>query len=266
MRIKYNGCIIESSSIDLKSFRLLHDEDADIRYVNGFSACDDYLLQDGDEVVLIKRGRKPSSETLEHLMASRHTPKVHEQMKASTVGIAGVGGLGSNAVLALARMGVGRLVIVDFDVVEPSNLNRQAYFIEHLGLLKVDAMKELVSKVNPYIVVECHHVKVDEKNAVSLFEGCDVVIEAFDDPKSKAMLVSELLTHCKMPIVAGSGMAGTLSSNTIETTRRFDRLYLVGDLVTGAKEHMGLMAPRVMVASAHQANMAVRLILGEKET
>jgi sulfur carrier protein ThiS adenylyltransferase len=104
---------------------------ADIFIVNGFPAQENQILQDGDGVVLIKRGEIPGPDELEILMTARHTPGVHQCMKKAVVAIAGLGGLGSAAAVSLARMGVGTLILVDFDVVEPSNLNRQQYFLEH---------------------------------------------------------------------------------------------------------------------------------------
>ncbi|MBW2366731.1 MAG: ThiF family adenylyltransferase, partial [Deltaproteobacteria bacterium] len=124
---------------------------ADVLIKNGFPCRPDEPLQDGDKVVLIVRGEIPDARTLEALMAARHTPGVHEKMKSGVVGVAGLGGLGSNVAVSLARMGVGTLILADFDVVEPSNLNRQQYFIEHIGRLKTEAMCDILKRVNPYL-------------------------------------------------------------------------------------------------------------------
>ncbi len=110
--------------------------DADILILNGAAMSADVPLSEGDEVSLITRGEMPSADELEALMAARHTPGVHTKLKAATVGIAGLGGLGSSIAVALARVGVGKLIVADFDVVEPSNLNRQQYFVDQIGFLK----------------------------------------------------------------------------------------------------------------------------------
>lgn len=239
---------------------------ADIIIHNGFIIKDDILLKEHDRVTLIKRGETPSKEELEALMTSRHTPGVHEKIKKARVGIAGLGGLGSNIVVSLARIGVGYLKLVDFDVVEPSNLNRQQYFIKHLGMKKNEAIKDLISQINPFVKIEAMDAYIDKNNIEELFNGVDIIVEAFDNPKSKAELINTVLK--KMPkkkVVAASGMAGYFSSNTIVTKKIRDNFYLVGDDVSEAKPGCGLMAPRVSIAANHQANTVLRIIMGEKD-
>lgn len=239
---------------------------ADVYIRNGFAVEGTLPLREGDQITLIEKGKMPDKAQLERMMTARHTPFVHERVKKATVGIAGLGGLGSNIAVMLARTGVGKLILADFDLVEPSNLNRQSYFIRHLGRPKTEALKEQIEEINPYVSVEIHTVRVEETNAVALFGDCDVVCEAFDDPASKAALVSALLEgRPKIKLVAASGMAGFESANSIKTVRRFENLYLCGDGTNEAKEGNGLMAPRVTVCAAHQANMALRLLLGITE-
>ena len=198
-------------------------------------------------------------------MMARHTPGVHEKIKNSCVGIAGAGGLGSNIAIALARVGVGKLVIVDFDLVEPSNLNRQQYFIDQIGLPKVTALKDNLQRINPYVEVEAHQLKVTEENLCELFTDVDLLVEAFDAAEQKVMLTRTFLTKIAVkPLVAASGMAGYEPSNSIETQRISDRLYLCGDGATAAEPGRGLMAPRVGIAAHHQANAVLRLLLGEQ--
>ncbi len=132
----------------------LYKAGADVLILNGFPAPADTALSDGDELFLIRRGEVPTEEELEYLMAARHTPGVHARLKRAVVGIAGVGGLGSSVAVALARVGVGRLMIADFDVVEPSNLNRQQYFIDQIGSYKVEALASNLRRINPYVTVE----------------------------------------------------------------------------------------------------------------
>ena len=240
--------------------------DADIMILNGFPAPAATELHDGDEIFLIRRGEIPSEKELESLMAARHTPGVHQRLKQTTVGIAGVGGLGSAVAVALARVGIGHLVIADFDVVEPSNLNRQQYFIDQIGRFKVDALTENLLRINPYIALEAHRVMLNPENIPTIFSGCQVVVEALDRAEMKAMLVNRVLEA--MPdstIVAASGLAGYESNNSITTRRISRRLYLVGDTVSEAQPGNGLMAPRVGIAAAHQANQTVRILLGEGE-
>ena len=240
--------------------------DADIMILNGFPIQQDVLLQDKDRVILIKRGEIPCEEELESLMTARHTPGVHEKVKNAKVGIAGLGGLGSNIAIALARIGVGKLILVDFDIVEPSNLNRQQYFIKHIGMPKTEALKELLALIHPYIRVEIKTVYLDEDNIGACFGDTDIVVEAFDNPKSKACLVNTMLsTFPGRPIVAASGLAGYDSNNAIKTKKVMRNLYVTGDGVSEAAPGCGLMAPRVLIAAGHQANMVLRLILGEKE-
>ena len=202
---------------------------------------------------------------LESMMVARHTPGVHNRLKAGRVAVAGLGGLGSHIAVMLARIGVGSMLLVDFDVIEPSNLNRQHYMLSHLGLPKTQALKNQLSDINPFIQVEIRDIKITGENAASIFAGWPIVVEAFDDPVCKAELIEALLVAGNTKIVAASGMAGFDSANRIQTRRRLPNLYLCGDLESAAGEGMGLMAPRVAVCAGHQANMVMRLIMGLQE-
>jgi sulfur carrier protein ThiS adenylyltransferase len=239
---------------------------ADVLILNGFPVPESTTLKDGDEVFLIQRGEIPSVEELEGLMAARHTPGIHAKLKQAVVGIAGAGGLGSAVAVALTRVGIGRLVIADFDVVEPSNLNRQQYFIEQIGQNKVEALMDNLKRINPYSSVESHCLRLNPDNIPNLFANCHIVVEAFDRADMKAMLVNTILeTLHKCRIVAASGLAGFGSNNSIATRKVTDRLYMIGDKISEAAPGNGLMAPRVGIAASHQANQVVRLILGENE-
>ena len=238
---------------------------ADVLILNGFPADRDAPLASGDQLYLIRRGEIPPCEELEHLMAARHTPGVHARLKSAVIGIAGAGGLGSAVAVALARIGIGRLVIADFDVVEPSNLNRQQYFVDQIGIPKVQALAENLARINPYSTVAAHATLLTPENIPQLFSGCPVIVEAFDRADMKAMLVETVLEQ--MPdatIVAASGLAGCGPNNDIVTRRAAKRLYLVGDGESEAGPGCGLMAPRVGIAAHHQANQVVRIILGEE--
>jgi sulfur carrier protein ThiS adenylyltransferase len=236
--------------------------DADILILNGAAVVDDVPLSDGDSVSLIRRGETPSATELEALMAARHTPGVHKKLKAATVGIAGLGGLGSAVATALARVGIGRLIIADFDVVEPSNLNRQHYFIDQIGLPKTDATVSNLRKINPYVEVEAHCVKLAPDNIFPMFGTCDVMIEAFDGAEQKAMLLQNFSTaRPEVPFIGASGLAGYASGETIRIKQLGSNRYIVGDLETGSRPGCGLMAPRVGIAAHMQANLALRLLV-----
>ena len=198
-------------------------------------------------------------------MMARHSPGVHERMKAGRVAIAGLGGLGSNIAVMLARMGVGTLLLTDYDTVEPSNLNRQHYTTKHIGQPKTLAIKSQLAEINPYTKTLTRDIEITAENAAQVFEGYPIVVEAFDNPVCKAALVEGLLSAGSTKIVAASGMAGFGSANEIKTVRRLGNLYICGDMQSDASDIAGLMAPRVLACSAHQANMVVRLIMGINE-
>lgn len=237
-----------------------------IMIYNGFQTENDIMLNEGDSVSFIEKGAMPSEDELEALMMARHTPFVHKKVKRARVAIAGLGGLGSNVAVALARTGIGHLHLVDFDIVEPSNLNRQAYKIRHLGMKKTEALKSEIEDINPYIKVSIDNVKVTEENAVSLFQNDPIVCEAFDRAEYKAMLINTLLEkQPEIKLVSASGLAGYESSNSITTRKVFNNLYLCGDRKSNAEPGRGLMAPRVSICAGHQANMILRLILDIEE-
>jgi len=195
----------------------------------------------------------------------RHTPEVQRQIKKGRIGIAGAGGLGSHVAVALARIGIGKLVVADFDLVEPSNLNRQYYFIDQIGMPKVLALQETIKRINPGVDFRAVHEKITPANLKKHFSSLEIMVEAFDDADQKAMLISHFLREFQqIPIVAASGMAGFGPSNTIVTRKVAKNLYLCGDGVTASQPGQGLMAPRVGIAAHHQANAVLRLLLGEE--
>lgn len=268
MNIKINGKQITTNCSTLHDLRKKHYGDSKniITIFNGFQTFDDYDIRENDEVNFIEKGKMPPQDEFESLMCARHTPHVFEKVKSAKVAIAGLGGLGSNIAVNLARTGVGNLHLIDFDIVEPSNLNRQQYKIKHLGLYKTEAFKNEIKEINPFIKVTIDTVKVTEKNIQSLFKNEDIICEAFDNPTAKAMLANTLLEYYPLKkIVFASGMAGYESSNTIVTKKVTDNFYLCGDRATGAMVGRGLMAPRVSICAGHQSNMVLRLILGIKE-
>ena len=261
MYITLNGRRINT---DFRTVFELRQND-EIVILNGFQISVDRELQEDNQVCIIQKGVMPNKDELEALMAARHTPGVHEKLKAGCVAIAGLGGLGSHVAVMLARMGVGRILLVDFDVVEPSNLNRQHYTVAHLALPKTQALKSQLAAINPFIDVQTQDIKVTAENAIEVFVGYPIVVEAFDNPVCKAELIEALLAQGNVKVVAASGLAGFESANDIQTQRRLSNLYLCGDLKSAADEGVGLMAPRVAVCAGHQANMVVRLLLGIEE-
>lgn len=249
-------------NLSLFKIKQLYKSNADIIIYNGFPVLDDLSLSDGDEIVLIKRGEIPDQNSLETLMAARHTPGVHLKVKQAKVGIAGLGGLGSSIAIALARLGVGNLVLVDFDVVEPSNLNRQQYFVQQIGIAKTDAIKEILNQINPYINIITHKEFINSDNVHTLFEDVDILVEAFDKPEFKSMLINTFLEkYPERYMVSASGLAGYDDADKIKT-KKLGHLFLIGDGVSAAEPGRGLMAPRVGVASHLQANKVLEIILG----
>lgn len=209
----------------------------------------------------------PSKTEFDKIMDKRFSADVYNKLSEGKVAIAGLGGLGSNIAVMLARSGVGHIHLVDFDVVDISNLNRQAYFIKHLGVKKTIALKAILEEINPYITVSLTDEYVEEKNVNSIFGEYPIVCEAFDKAENKAMLVNSVLTYCPDAIVvSGTGMAGYGSSNTIVTKKISKNFYLCGDSSTDIDIGTGLMSPRVSICAGHQANQIIRLILGIKDT
>ena len=197
-------------------------------------------------------------------LLKRNVKGISKKLKKTRVCILGLGGLGSNVAVLLARSGIGYLKLVDFDIVEASNLNRQQYRISHIGLKKTEAMKTIIKEINPFVEVETLDIKVDRKNIYSIIGDIEIVVEAFDSAETKAMTIEELLINKNKIVVSASGMAGLGSANEIVTRKIKDNFYLIGDNYSDYEEYSGIMSTRVMLCAAHQANIVLRLILGEK--
>ncbi len=191
-----------------------------------------------------------------------HTSKVTDKLKKMTVGIAGLGGLGSNAAVSLARAGIGRLILVDFDTVELSNLNRQAYFLEHVGMYKTHAIIDIIHRINPFIDLVPVRTTLTDKNCMAIFESTDLVIEAVDEAETKEMIIEAILTESEtLPIIAGSGMAGYgKNSDLVESGT--GRLRIIGDGISEVAPGIPLMAPRVGIVANMQVNAALEILLG----
>lgn len=203
-----------------------------------------------------------SKEELDKAFDARFPKEMQVKLKGARVAIAGLGGLGSNIAVMLARSGVGHLLLVDYDVVDVTNLNRQMYYIQQLGMPKAQALPEILYQINPYSNYQSRCLRVTEENIAELFMEYPIVCEAFDQPDQKAMLVREVLTQCPDTIViSGNGMAGYKDANEIQTSQKLRRLYVCGDQHTDVAEGIGLMAPRVAACAAHQANKVIQLIM-----
>jgi sulfur carrier protein ThiS adenylyltransferase len=207
--------------------------------------------------------RVPTREEMLAALEKRQGADAVRKLQAATVAVCGLGGLGSNIAISLARAGVGKLVLVDFDCVDVTNLHRQQYKASQVGLPKPEALLANLKEIAPYTEYETHFEKVTAENVATLLANADVVCEAFDNAEAKAMLVNAVLeTMPQKFLVAASGMAGFEGGNTIRTRKIMDKFYLCGDGVSDVADGIGLVAPRVMLCAAHQALTAIRLILG----
>ncbi len=239
---------------------------ADVLLLNGMVVGRDALLQDGDICSLIHTGEIPSALEMEQALEARHSPEVQEKLRKATVGIMGLGGLGSAAAVSLVKVGVGRLILADHDVVVLSNIHRQHYFIDQIGRKKTRALKSTLVHINPFVAVETRDVKLDGRLIREIFAGVDVLLECFDNPAMKAVALRTVLNH--MPgigYVGASGLAGYATGNTIRTRKIRSGIYIVGDDESDVRTTGSLIAPRVGIAAHHQANQAVRILLGIDE-
>lgn len=193
-------------------------------------------------------------------MKQRNVPDSKELLAEAHVVIAGAGGLGSNIAIGLARSGVGHLTIIDFDVVEHSNLNRQQFKLSQIGVPKVVALKQNILEFNPFIQITAIQTRVTADNISELFADADIMVEAFDVPDAKALLfeVGHSL-YPEKPLVMGNGLAGVHSANMIQMREQTSNVYIAGDYTNPGTQ--GLMAGRVLVAAGHQTNMILQLLL-----
>lgn len=193
---------------------------------------------------------------------SRSREPIFEKMQKVRVGIAGLGGLGSNIAAALVRSGIGALTLADHDTVELSNINRQLYTPADIGMKKTDAVRKILCGISPCCEIDTHFIRVTAENAVSLFGNCDMIIEAFDGAEDKAMFISTIMSEINdVPVISGSGMAGFGKANDIVTRQIGQRLTVCGDGVTDVTDGDGLTAARVMICAGHMASRAVEMIL-----
>lgn len=208
----------------------------------------------------------PSRDTINRALAERHGEHLQRAFSAATVAICGLGGLGSNIAIALARAGIGKLILLDYDRVDLSNLHRQQYKADQIGAYKVEALAENLIEISPYLSLETHIVRLTPENSMALLRTANIICEAFDRAEEKAMLVNAVQeTLPNTWLVAASGMAGMGSANGIRTRKVTKRFYLCGDGVSNVEDGLSLVAPRVMLCAAHQAHMVLRILAGEVE-
>ena len=209
----------------------------------------------------------PTREEWLAALEARHGKALQARFSAAVVAVCGLGGLGSNIAISLARAGVGRLILIDFDRVDLTNLHRQQYKAAQLGRYKADALRENLLEIAPYLKVDAFTERLTEENLPLLLRDADIICEAFDHAEEKAMLVNGALTaFSKKHLVAASGMAGLDSANSIRTRKITSRFYLCGDGRSDAAEGLGLLSSRVMLCAAHQAHMVLRILAGEFDT
>ena len=208
----------------------------------------------------------PTKEEWNKALTERHGKDLHRAFASATVAICGLGGLGSNIAIALARAGIGKLILIDFDRVDITNLHRQQYKASQIGLYKTEALAENLKEIAPYISLEIHTERITEDNAVTLLQDADIICESFDDAECKAMLTEIVLTEMRDKyLVAASGMAGLHDANRIKTRKVTSRFYLCGDEESDIAEGIGLVSSRVMICAAHQAHTVLRILANNFE-
>lgn len=208
----------------------------------------------------------PTKEEWLSALEQRHGKELQKRFSSAAVAVCGLGGLGSNIAVSLARAGIGKLILIDFDRVDVTNLHRQQYKASQLGEYKSKALSENLKEISPYIEFEPYNVKITEDNATALLQNADIICEAFDNAECKAMLTN--IVPERLPdkyLIAASGMAGLGSANAIKTRKVTNRFYLCGDEVSDVAETGSLVSSRVMLCAAHQAHMVLRILAGEFE-
>ena len=209
----------------------------------------------------------PTKEEWNKALCERYGEDVQKKFSAATVAVCGLGGLGSNIAIALARAGIGRLILIDFDRVDITNLHRQQYKVNQIGKYKTDALFENLKEIAPYIDMELHTVRITRDNAEELLKDADIICEAFDNAEAKAMLTNFVLeTMPSKFLVAASGMAGFGSANSIRTRKITSKFYLCGDEQSDVEWEGSLVASRVMLCAAHQAHTVLRILTEQFET
>lgn len=208
----------------------------------------------------------PTREEWQSALRQRHGEKLQDSLSNATVAICGLGGLGSNIAVHLARAGIGKLILIDFDRVDITNLHRQQYKANQIGMYKTEALKDNLLEISPYTDIVIHTKKLTEENMGILLTSVDIICEAFDNAEAKAMMTNFILE--KFPdkyLVAASGMAGLASANRITTRKITNHFYLCGDGTSDVSDTNGLISSRVAICAAHQAHTVIRILANELE-
>ena len=208
----------------------------------------------------------PTKEEWIKALTERHGEELQQAFLTAKVAICGLGGLGSNIAIHLARADVGKLILIDFDRVDITDLHRQQYKADQIGMYKTVVLAENLKEIAPYVSVEIHTERITEDNALTLLRSADIICEAFDDAECKAMLTNTVLSELPDKYhVAASGMAGMGTTNSIKTRRITSKFYLCGDETSEVSDGIGLVAPRVALCAAHQAHTVLRIIAKQFE-
>ncbi len=208
----------------------------------------------------------PSREEWQSALRQRHGEELQNRLSKATVAICGLGGLGSNIAVHLARAGIGKLILIDFDRVDITNLHRQQYKANQIGMYKTEALKDNLSEISPYTDIIVHTEKITEENMGVLLSSAGIICEAFDNTEAKAMLTNFVLE--KFPdkyLVAASGMAGLAPANRITTRKITNHFYLCGDGTSDVSDDIGLVSSRVAICAAHEAHVVIRILANKFE-
>lgn len=222
----------------------------------------EFQVSEEDECFFIKRGELPEISLLDRIIASRNAKGYYEKLKNAKVAVLGLGGLGSNVAIHLARLGVGKLFLLDMDTVDITNLNRQQYRVSDIGRKKTEALSEYLKSIAPLVQISAADIRLESSNIDALLRDYSFVVECFDTVSSKELVFDYALEHPEMTLSASSGMAGIGAGNEIKTVKFGKNIYVSGDQTSDVNQGIGLMAPRVALCAAHQANVLMRLLLG----
>ncbi|MCI9427841.1 MAG: thiamine biosynthesis protein ThiF [Eubacterium sp.] len=206
----------------------------------------------------------PTKKELARALEARHGTSLQKTFANSRIAVCGLGGLGSNIAISLARAGIGTLILIDYDRVDITNLHRQQYKATQIGMPKTKALAENLAEIAPYLNIAAHTARLTLSNYKSLLSGADVICEAFDNAEEKAMLANAVLANLpETYLIAASGMAGIGPANSIKTQKISSHFYLCGDGASEVTDGVSLLSSRVMLCAAHQAHTALRILAKE---
>ena len=252
---------------DVKNYEALKNKNnicADMLIINGHSKPWNTFITNQDNVIMLDSKSAPTSSTWRAIYDARYGKEIMDKLQSGKVAICGLGGLGSLIAIELGRLGVGSLLLIDYDVVEPTNLARQQYNLSHIGLKKTDAIAKQLNEIAPLTNVLTRNIRLSRENISELLDGYPIICEAVDKPETKALLTEVILSECpNTTIIGASGMAGHGPGNTINAKQLLPRLFMVGDGESEGEEGIGLMAPRVGLCASAQATLVMRLLLND---